>query len=164
MSDPISNPMSGAWAAPEDRSLFGEGRYPDAGPLAVASRLAFLGALVAIVVAVFVPRWMVPQFARSHYLEHFAAFYVATLFGLAAMPRTQLRRIGLGYMVFAVILESTHLFAGAPIRPLVDNWAADMGGLAAAFAPVVAERFRRRFPPRPTPRPAQAKADVEGGA
>ncbi|MFC3069937.1 hypothetical protein [Phenylobacterium soli] len=133
----------------EDRTLFGEGRYPDTGPLAVLARLAFLGAIVAIVVAVFLPRWMVPQFVRSHYLEHFAAFYVAALFGLAAMPRTQLRRIGTGYVLFAVLLESTHLFARAPLGPLVDNWVADMGGLAAAFAPVVVDRFRRRFPPRP---------------
>lgn len=135
----------------EDRTLFGEGRYPDAGPLAVLARLAFLGAVLAIVVAVFLPPAMVPQFARSHYLEHFAAFYVAALFGMAAMPRTQLRRIGLGYVIFATVLESTHLLAGAAFAPLLDNWVADIGGLAAAVAPVVVERFRRRFPRRSPP-------------
>ena len=134
-----------------DRTLFGEGRYPDTGPLAVLARLAFLGAMLAIVVAVFLPRELVPQFARSHYLEHFAAFYVAALFALAAMPRTQIRRIGTAFVIFGVLLESTHLLAHAPLRPLVDNWAADMGGLAAAFAPVVVERFRRRFPKRTPP-------------
>ena len=134
----------------EDRSLFGEGRYPDTGPLAVLARLTFLGAMLAIVIAVFLPRSMVPQFVRSHYLEHFAAFYVATLFALAALPRTQLRRIGVGYVTFAVLLEATHLLARAPIGPLIDNWVADMGGLSAALAPVVTERFRRRFPKRPT--------------
>jgi hypothetical protein len=135
----------------EDRTLFGEGRYPDTGPLAVLARLVFLGALLAIVVTVFLPRAMVPQFVRSHYLEHFAAFYVVTLFAIAAMPRTQLRRIGAGFVVFAVLLEATHLLARAPVWPLVDNWVADMGGLAAAFAPVVVERFRRRFPKRARP-------------
>jgi hypothetical protein len=135
-------------AAAEDRTLFGEGRYPDTGPLAVLARLAFLASIAAIGVAVFLPRWMVPQFLHSHYLEHFAAFYVAALFGMAAMPRAQLRRIGVAYVIFAVVLESTHLFAGAALRPLVDNWVADMGGLAAAVAPVVVERFRRRFPRR----------------
>lgn len=132
----------------EDRTLFGEGRYPDTGPLAVLARLAFLGALVAIVIAVFLPPWMVPDFVKSHYLQHFAAFYVAALFGLAAMPRTQLRRIATGYFIFATLLEASHLPAGAPIGPLIDNWVADLGGLAAAFAPVVVERFRRRFPRR----------------
>ena len=70
------------------------------------------------------------------------------LLALAAMPRTQLRRVGTGFVAFGVLLESTHLLAGAPLWPLVDNWVADMGGLAAALAPVVVERFRRRFQPR----------------
>lgn len=141
--------MTEAPTQTEDRSLFGEGRYPDTGPLAVLARVVFLGAFVAILIAVFLPRSMVPQIFRSHYLEHFAAFYVAVLFALAAMPKSRLRRIGTGYVVFAVLLESTHLLAGAQIAPLIDNWVADMGGLAAAFAPVVVERFRRRFPKPP---------------
>lgn len=133
----------------EDRTLFGEGRYPDSGPLAVLARLAFLGAIVAIVIAVFLPPDLVPDFVRSHYLQHFAAFYVAALFGLAAMPRARLRNVALGYFVFATLLEASHLPAGAPFWPLVDNWVADLGGLAAALAPVVVERFRRRFPRQP---------------
>ncbi|MDB5450013.1 MAG: VanZ like protein [Phenylobacterium sp.] len=133
----------------EDRTLFGYGRYPDTGPLAVLARLAFLGAGLAIVIAVFLPPSMVPQFVRSHYLEHFAAFYVAALAGIAAMPRTRLRRIAAAYVIFATLLEATHLISGAQIGPLINNWVADLGGLAAAAAPIVVERFRRRFP-RPT--------------
>ncbi|MGA0607058.1 hypothetical protein ACO2Q0_13775 [Phenylobacterium sp. VNQ135] len=133
----------------QDPTLFGDGRYPDAGPLAILARLAFLAAILAIVVAVFLPPWMVPDFVRSHYLQHFAAFYVAALAGLAAMPRARLRHIALGYFLFATALEASHLPAGAPLGPLVDNWVADLGGLAAAYAPVVVERFRRRFR-RPT--------------
>lgn len=129
-----------------DRTLFGQGRYPDTGPLAVLSRLAFLGAGVAIVVAVFLPSSLIPHFVRSHYLEHFAAFYVAMLTGLAAMPRGRLRNIATGFVVFATALEASHLFAGAPFGPLLQNWVADLGGLSAAIAPVVVERFRRRFP------------------
>lgn len=133
----------------QDRTLLGDGRYPDTGPLAVMARLAFLGAILAIVIAVFLPPWMVPDFVKSHYLQHFAAFYVAALAGLAAMPRTRLRTIGTGYFLFATLLEASHLLAGAPLGPLVDNWVADLGGLAAAYAPIVVERFRRRFPARP---------------
>ena len=66
---------------------------------------------------------------------------------LAAMPRTPLRRLGIGFVLFATGLESSHLLAGAAFRPLLDNWVADLGGLAAAGAPVVIERFRRRFIP-----------------
>lgn len=132
----------------QDRTLLGDGRYPDTGPLAVMARLAFLGAILAIVIAVFLPPWMVPDFVKSHYLQHFAAFYVAALAGLAAMPRTRLRTIATGYFLFATLLEASHLLAGAPLGPLVDNWVADLGGLAAAYAPIVVERFRRRFSPR----------------
>lgn len=131
----------------EDRSLFGQGRYPDTGPLAVGARLGFLAAVVAIIVAVYLPSSMVPRFARSHYLEHFAAFYVVLLAALAAMPRARLRAVATGLVAFATALESSHLLAGAPLDPLVRNWVADLGGLAAAAAPVVVERYRRRFPP-----------------
>ena len=129
----------------EDRTLLGDGRYPDAGPLAVLARLTFLGVILAIAVAVFLPPWMVPKFVNSHYLQHFAAFYVLAVAGLAAMPRTQLRRIALGFFLFATALEASHLIAGAPFWPLVDNWVADLGGMAAALAPLMVERFRRRF-------------------
>ncbi|MCR5875586.1 hypothetical protein LRS10_16230 [Phenylobacterium sp. J426] len=133
----------------QDTTLLGDGRYPDSGLLAVLARLAFVGAILAIVVAVFLPPSMVPDFVKSHYLQHFAAFYVAALAGLAAMPRTRLRRIAAGYFLFATVLEASHLLSGAPFGPLVDNWVADLGGLAAAFAPIVVERFRRRFPRTP---------------
>ena len=129
----------------EDRRLLGEGRYPETGPLAVLARLAFLACLLAIVVAVILPPELTPHFARSRYLEHFAAFYVAALFALAALPRWRLWQIALGYVLFASVLEPTHLVAGAPFVPVFRNWVADLGGLAAACAPVVFERFRRRF-------------------
>lgn len=135
----------------EDRTLLGDGRYPDTGPLAVLARLAFAAAIAAIVIAVYLPPWMVPDFVKSTYLQHFAAFYVAALAGLAALPRVRLRTIAAGYVGFATVLEASHLAAGAPLAPLIDNWVADLGGLAAAFAPMVVERFRRRFPPRPGP-------------
>jgi len=140
--------MSDPPARTEDRTLFGVGRYPDTGPLAILARIAFLGAILAIVVAVFLPPQLVPQFARSHYLEHFAAFYVAALSACAALPRTRVRRIAMGFVLFGIGLESSHLMAGAALWPLIDNWVADMGGLAAAIAPMNVERFRKRFPPR----------------
>lgn len=129
----------------QDRTLFGDGRYPDSGPLAVIARLALLGSILAIVVAVFLPPWMVPQFVRSHYLEHFAAFYIQALVAFAAFPRARLRNLCTAIGVFATLLEATHMASGAALRPLVDNWVADLGGLSAAAAPVVIERFRHRF-------------------
>ena len=129
----------------EDRSLFGEGRYPQTGPLAVMARLGFLACVAAILAAVVLPPDVTPHFARSRYLEHFAAFYVATLFGIAALPRRRIRHIAAGLFVFASLIEPSHLIAGAPGLPVLQNWVADLGGLAAACAPVVFDRFRRRF-------------------
>jgi hypothetical protein len=132
-----------------DHSFRGGGPYPATGPLAVFARVAFLGALAAIVIAVFLPSSMVPHFVRSHYLQHFAAFYVAALFGLAASPRVRFRTVALRLILFATVLEALHLLSGAQLRPLVDNWVADLGGMGAAFAPLAVARFRRRFePPR----------------
>ena len=132
-----------------DRSLLGQGPYPITGPLAVLARMAFVGALLAIVVAVFLPSELVPQFVRSHYLQHFAAYYVAGLLALAASPRTRIGVIALRVAAFATVLEGIHLLSGARLRPLIDNWVADMGGLAAALAPIAVARFRRRFEPPP---------------
>lgn len=136
-----------------DRSVAGQGPYPITGPLAVLARVAFLGALAAIVVAVFLPSSLVPHFVRSHYLQHFAAYYVAALFGLAASPRARIRTVALRLLAFATMLEALHLLSGAGLRPLIDNWVADLGGMAAAFAPLAVARFRRRFE-----RPPQAEA------
>ena len=138
-----------------DRSVFGDGPYPVTGPLAVLARVGFFVALVAIVVAVLLPREMIPQFVRSLYLQHFAAFYMAGLLGLAASPRTSLWRVGAQLAVFATALEATHLLSGARLAPLLDNWVADLGGLAAAFAPIFVSRFRRRFDRRPPPEPSE---------
>lgn len=132
----------------ENRPDRGEKAYPDAGLLAILARLSFLGAAVAIVVAVFLPPWLVPNFVRSKYLQHFAAFYVLMLAALAALPRRRLRRVTVYLAAFATVLEATHLFGGAAFYPLVRNWVADLGGMTAALAPIVIERFRRRFPPR----------------
>jgi hypothetical protein len=129
-----------------DRTLLGDGQYPQTGPLAVLARLAAVGAVLAIAVAVYLPPHLVPNFVNSHYLQHFAAFYVAALFGMAAFPRLRLRTVVVAYVIFATVLEASHLPAGAELAPLIDNWVADMGGLAAAVVPVVVERFRRRFP------------------
>ena len=129
----------------EDRTIFGDGPYPPTGPLAVLARLAFVGAIVAIVVAVFLPPKAVPDIVYNPYLQHFAAFYVAGLLGMAAWGRTHLRTVALRFVVFATLLEASHLPAGAELEPLIDNWVADLGGLAAAFAPMVVERFRRRL-------------------
>lgn len=123
--------------------------YPDTGLLAVLARLGFGLTLLAIFLASIAPGWLTPQLLGSHYLEHFAAFYVAACAGLAAMPRAQIRHIAIGYLLFALALEATQFFRGASADVALQNWVADAGGVVAALGPVVVERFRRMFAPRP---------------
>lgn len=123
--------------------------YPDTGLLAVGARLAFGMTALAIFIAIIAPGWLLPKVLHSHYLEHFAAFYVAAVAGAAAMPRIQIRRIGVGYVVFAAALELLQVLRGLPQDRAWNNGIADTGGIAAALAPVVVERFRARFAPRP---------------
>lgn len=124
--------------------------YPDTGPLAVLARLGFGLTLLAIFLASIAPGWLTPQLLYSHHLEHFAAFYVAACAGLAAMPRTPIRRIAMGYLAFAMILALIQYARGMPSEVALRNWVADAGGVLAALSPVVVERFRRLFAPRPS--------------
>lgn len=119
--------------------------YSDTGPLAVMARLGFLMVLTAIVVATLAPGWLVPQLLYSHNLEHFAAFYVATVAALAALPGTPVRRIGTAFMLFSFALQVVQVFREATIQTAMENWVADTGGVAAAIVPVIVERFRQRL-------------------
>ena len=129
----------------EDSTLFGAGHYPRTGPLAIIARLAYIWAALAIILAVLLPPDRVPDFVYSHNLQHFAAFYVLMLCAAAALPGQSLSRVTGIHVAFATVLETLHLIAGAPERAVFDTWTADMGGIVAALAPMVADRFRRRL-------------------
>lgn len=122
--------------------------YPDTGVLAVLARMGFSLTLLAIFLASIAPGWLTPKLLQSHYLEHFAAFYVAACAGLAAMPRMPLRRIAMGYLAFALVLSVLHYARSGVPEVSIRNWVADAGGVMAALSPVVVERFRRMFAPR----------------
>ena len=127
----------------------GDSLHTPTGNLAVLARLAFACAIAAITAAVFLPEKYVPGFLRSHYLEHFAAFYVLSFIGLAAAPRARVRTLAMGIGLFITALEGAHVMAGANIPALIAHWAADVGGVSAALAPVVLDRYRRGFAPAP---------------
>lgn len=129
----------------DDRRILGNGPYPPTAPLAVGARLAFLAAIAAILGALILPPPVVPDFVRSPYLQHFAAFYVAALLALAALPAAPLGRLFVGFLLFTAALEGSRLFAGGQPGALQDNWVADVGGVAAAMAPAAIEAFRRRL-------------------
>ena len=122
--------------------------YPDNGWWAVTARLAFLFSLVAVAFAALAPAGWVPRLLFSRHLEHFAAFYVATVLASAALPRARLMRIGLGMVLFAVALELIRVAPSQARGWAIEAGQADIGGILAALAPIVAERFRSWFDPR----------------
>ena len=129
----------------EDRTLFGDGPYPDGGLLAILARLSFLGAALAIVVAVFLPSDLVPHFAHSHYLEHFAAFYLVALSMAAARYRANVYRVMTDIAILATVLEGLRLFIPSHQLYVAEDWVADLGGALAALAPIVIGDFRKSF-------------------
>ena len=119
--------------------------YPDTGPLAVLARVALILSAAALLYATAMPGSAVPKLFYSNNLEHFAAFYVGSLTAAAAFPRRKLRWLTLAFGLFAMALEGSRLMGGLNARVL-EMWCADFGGVIAAYAPMVIERFRRLFP------------------
>ena len=122
--------------------------YPDSGLWAVAARIAFLSAICAVMFASLAPVGWVPRLLFSRHLEHFAAFYVATLAAVVGLPRTKLFRIATGLALFAAVLELGRMLPSQHRDWGIADWQADFGGILAAIAPMLAERFRNLFAPR----------------
>jgi hypothetical protein len=121
-----------------------EGRL-DNHPFAVAARVMAVGAAVTVTFASLGPISVLPKLLYSNNLEHFAAFYVVTLTLYAARYRARLARVVLDSIVFATILEAARLVMPGPRPANFEHWMADLGGILAAAAPVVAAGFRRSF-------------------
>jgi hypothetical protein len=124
--------------------------YSDMGPLAVGARLSCVMLVIAIVGASLIPPTVVPRFLGSLHLEHFAAFYLLALATAAASPRTQLRKILVWLVGFAVVLEAVRVLIGARSMSSIENLFADIGGMWSALVPIVIGRFRGMFAQRRT--------------
>ncbi len=124
------------------------GYYPDNGAWAVVVRVGFLLSLAAVIFAALAPPGWTPRILFSRHLEHFAAFYVATVMAAAALPRAKLMRLGAGMALFAALLELIRVLPSEHRIWAVSAAQADIGGILAALAPIVAERFRGLFDPR----------------
>lgn len=122
--------------------------YPDGGAWAVMARVAFLVAVIVVTFASLAPLSMVPQVLPSRHLEHFAAFYFTTLIAATAFPRLKILTLGGRLALFAALLELTRMAPSQHRIWGVLDWEADFGGIIAALAPVIVEKFRSRFDPR----------------
>ncbi|HEY2662194.1 MAG TPA: hypothetical protein VGI79_20925 [Caulobacteraceae bacterium] len=122
--------------------------YSDSGFWAMTARIGFLLVIGAVVFASTAPVGWVPRLLFSRHLEHFAAFYVAALMAAAAMPRAKLMRLGVALTLFAAALELMRMIPSQHRVWEIADWQADFGGILAALAPIIAEKFRASFDPR----------------
>jgi hypothetical protein len=126
--------------------------FRETGLLGMLARLALVATVAAILLAAAFPA---PRLLYSYNLEHFAAFYLLAIAAAVANPKRRLRDLTAALLVFAFVIDAARLFWSPPWLVL-QRWCADVGGVMAGYAPIVAERIRRRIqpaPPAPVPPP-----------
>lgn len=113
--------------------------------LAITARAAAVACALAVIVASLGPSNWLPRLLYSNNLEHFAAFYVVALILYAARYRTSLMRVLGDAALLATVLEAAKWVLPGPRPANFQHWIADLGGILAAAAPVMATLFRRQF-------------------
>jgi hypothetical protein len=123
-------------------------RFADDHALAVTARALAVVCAIAIVVASLGPSNWLPHLLYSNNLEHFAAFYVVALAFYTARYRAPLMKVLRDVALLATVLEIAKWVLPGPRPANFQHWMADLGGILAAAAPLLAEGFRRQFEPR----------------
>lgn len=119
-------------------------KYPETHPIAVLSRVAFILALCALLMASLIEP---PRLFYSYHAQHFAAFYVLSLATALTVKRKTLIALGLNLALFAVAFELAR--ALSPLHAATNSldWFADAAGILGALAPMLAQKLRARFEP-----------------
>jgi hypothetical protein len=128
--------------------------YPYTGPWAVAARVVFLAATLAVALAALGPHQFKPRMVGHYHLQRFAAWYVLSGLAAAAMPRMRLRWLGLALIVFAFGSEVLRALPHPFQAKFKDNLYSDIGGIYALMFPLALARWREAVKPRPGGRKA----------
>ena len=118
------------------------GSYTETAWSAVAGRVAFAGALGAVVFAEFFHTRRL--FASTH-VAHFAGFYLLAFASAAAAKRIPLLTLGCFIAAFAVLLELIRTATWLPLSTSYLDWIGDMAGIIAALAPMLLQKIRLSF-------------------
>ena len=118
------------------------GSYTETAWSAVAGRVAFAGALGAVVFAEFFHTRKL--FASTH-VAHFAGFYLLAFASAAAAKRIPLLTLGCFIAAFAVLLELVRTAIWLPLNTSYLDWIGDMAGIIAALAPMLLQKIRLSF-------------------
>ena len=122
------------------------GSYTETAWSAVAGRLAFAGALGAVVYAEFFHTHRL--FASTH-VAHFAGFYLLAFASAAAAKRIPLLTLGCFVAAFAVTIELIRAAIWLPLSTGYLDWIGDTAGIIAALAPMLLQKIRLTFDERP---------------
>ena len=117
-------------------------RRPNVWLWTIAALAASSWAVIAVVLAEIAPTKYVPRIFSSYHIEHFAAFYMVTVLATAGLSGIRLSRIAGAISILATILLLIRIFTPSHRAPALEDWAADICGVAAAVLPVVIGRFR----------------------
>jgi hypothetical protein len=104
---------------------------------------ALTWAIIAVVVAALGPSEYVPRIFSSYHLEHFVAFYVLAILAAMALPRVRVIQIALVLAVLATVLAGLRMFIPRHQLATAEDLGADIGGIAAALAPMLIAHFRQ---------------------
>ena len=118
------------------------GSYTETAWAAVAGRLAFAGALGAVVLAEFFHTRRL--FASTH-VAHFAGFYLLAFASAATAKRIPLLTLGCYIAAFAVLLELIRAVIWLPLSTTWLDWIGDTAGIIAALSPMLLQKIRTTF-------------------
>ena len=119
-----------------------QGSYTETALSAVAGRLAFAGALCAVVYAEF---FHTHRLFASPHEAHFAGFYLLAFASAAAAKRVPLLTLGCFIAAFAVLMELIRAATWLPLSTGYLDWVGDMAGIVAALAPMLLQKIRNAF-------------------
>ena len=122
-------------------------KYPETHPIAVLSRVAFILALCALLMASLIKP---PRLFYSYHAQHFAAFYVLSLATALTIKRKTIISLGLQLALFAVVFELARALSPLHAETNYLDWFADAAGIVGALVPMLAQKLRQRFEPAET--------------
>jgi hypothetical protein len=129
--------------------MAGRAPRPNAWLWTIGALAGLAWGLIAVVFAAVGPSQFVPRIFYSYHIEHFAAFYVLSVLACAGLPRSPLRQIVLTLALMAVVLAAVRALIPRHQLSDVEDFAADLAGIAAACGPILVGRFRQIVASRP---------------
>ena len=122
--------------------------YPNAGRIAVATRLLLVACVLAVMAAALSPHSFKPRVLGSYHLQRFAGWYLLSGVAAAALPRTRLVWLGCALVGLAVLAELCRALPLLITANVASNVYADTGGVFALLFPLALQRWRSGVGPR----------------